>query len=175
MKGRKPTPSRLKALRGNPGKRALPKNEPKPAGELNAPPDWLTPNQQSGWTYALDNAPRGLLKALDRSVLVAWVIAEDLHRRAAEELERSGALLVKAPNTGLPIQSPYLPIINKQAQIMIKAAEQLGFSPAARPRLAEGFKALPGYENTQDDGDESDGEVEQDIGSFIASNPSQIN
>jgi len=28
-----------------------------------------------------------------------------------------------------------LPIVNKQAQIMLKAAEQLGFSPASRSRV----------------------------------------
>jgi phage terminase small subunit len=43
--------------------------------------------------------------------------------------------LTKAPNTGLPIQSPYLPVVNKQAQIMLKAAELLGFSPASRSRV----------------------------------------
>jgi phage terminase small subunit len=44
-------------------------------------------------------------------------------------------MLTKAPNTGLPIQSPYLPIVNKQAAIMLKAAEQLGFTPVARSRI----------------------------------------
>jgi Phage terminase, small subunit len=31
--------------------------------------------------------------------------------------------------------SPYLPVVNKQAQIMLKAAEQLGFTPTARSRV----------------------------------------
>lgn len=43
--------------------------------------------------------------------------------------------MTKAPNTSLPIQSPYLPIVNTQAQIMVKAVEQLGFSPALRTRI----------------------------------------
>ena len=94
----------------------------------------MTGNQKTGWTYAIENTPRGLLKMLDRSVLVAWVVAEDLHRNATAMVEKFG-LLTKAPNTGLPIRSPYLPIVNKQAQIMLKAAEQLGFSPASRSRV----------------------------------------
>jgi len=121
-------------IRGNPGKRSLNDNEPIPEGDLADAPDWMSESQKTGWNYAIENAPAGLLKKLDRSVLAAWVVAEDLHRRAAEMIEKFG-ILTKAPNTGLPIQSPYLPVVNKQAQIMLKAAEQLGFSPATRSRI----------------------------------------
>jgi P27 family predicted phage terminase small subunit len=134
MRGRKPVPSHLKIVRGNPGKRTLNKNEPLPIGDLVDAPAWMTETQKQGWNYAIENAPRGLLKKLDRSVLVSWAIAEDLHRRASELVEKYG-ILTNAPNTGLPIQSPYLPVVNKQAQIMLKAAELLGFSPASRSRV----------------------------------------
>ena len=134
MRGRKPVPTYLKVIRGNPGKRALNTNEPQPTGDLLEPPEWMTESQKIGWTYAIEIAPAGVLKKLDRSVLVAWVVAEDVHRNAAAMVDKFG-LLTKAPHTGLPIQSPYLPIVNKQAQIMLKAAEQLGFSPASRSRV----------------------------------------
>jgi len=134
MRGRKPVPTYLKVLSGNPGKRALNKNEPVPEGSLADSPDWMTEGQKAGWDYAIEHAPLGLLKKLDRSVLAAWVVAEDLHRRASEQVEKFG-ILTKAPNTGLPIQSPYLPVLNKQAQIILKAAEQLGFTPASRTRI----------------------------------------
>ncbi len=71
---------------------------------------------------------------MDRSVLVAWVVSEDLHRQATGMVEKYG-ILTKTPSTGAPMQSPYLPIVNKQAQIMLRAAEQLGFSPSARSRV----------------------------------------
>lgn len=134
MRGRKPVPTHLKVIRGNPGKRALNKNEPQPEGDLSAPPDWMSETQKKGWTYAIENAPCGLLRKLDRSVLTAWVVAEDLHRRATQQVDKFG-IITKAPNSGVPIQSPYLPVVNKQAQIMLKAAEQLGFSPASRSRI----------------------------------------
>lgn len=134
MRGRKPVPTHLKLIRGNPGKRRLNENEPIPEGDLNAPPTWMSKSQRAGWRYAIANAPPGLLKRLDRSVLSAWVVAEDLHRTASQMLDKHG-LLIKAPNTGLPIQSPYLPVANRQATIMLKAAEQLGFSPGSRSRV----------------------------------------
>ena len=127
-------PTHLRVIRGNPGKRALNGNEPLPVGDLVDPPEWMTASQKEGWNYAIENAPHGLLKKLDRSVLVTWVVAEDFHRQAAAMVEKYG-MLTKAPNTGLPIQSPYLPVVNKQALIMLRAAEQLGFTPRSRSRV----------------------------------------
>ena len=42
MKGRKPVPTHLKVLRGNPGKRRLNNGEPLPIGDLVDPPEWMT-------------------------------------------------------------------------------------------------------------------------------------
>lgn len=142
MRGRKPVPTHLRVIRGNPGKRAMNQNEPMPTGDLLDPPEWMNESQKAGWNYAVENAPRGLLKKLDRSVLVAWAVAEDLHQQASLMLEKYG-MLTKAPNTGLPIQSPYLPIVNKQAAIMLKAAEQLGFSPVSRSRVQLVGEVIP--------------------------------
>ena len=130
----KPKPTHLKVITGNPGKRPLNKREPIPSENLSSAPEWMTESQQLGWKYAIDNAPKGLLKSLDKSTLTAWVLAEDIHRQAAEMLAKEG-LLTAAPNTGLLIQSPYLPIVNKQAVIMMKAASELGFNPTARSRI----------------------------------------
>ena len=134
MRGRKPKPTHLKLLAGNPGKRPLNMDEPRPEGALFEAPEWMTENQKAGWAYAIAHAPRGLLKQLDRSVLAIWVVAEDLHRQASEQVEKYG-MLTKAPNTGVPMQSPYLPIVNKQAQIMLKAGAELGFTPTSRSRI----------------------------------------
>jgi P27 family predicted phage terminase small subunit len=134
MRGRKPIPTHTKELMGNPGKRALNRNEPKPEGDLYAAPGWMSDSQREGWAYAITHAPAGLLKQLDRSILAIWVVAEDLHREAAEKVAQYG-LLTKSPNAGLPLQSPYLAILNKQAQIMLKAGAELGFSPSSRSRV----------------------------------------
>ena len=44
-------------------------------------------------------------------------------------------MVVKSPTQGIPVQSPYLPIINRQAEIMLRAASELGFSPTSRSRI----------------------------------------
>lgn len=51
-----------------------------------------------------------------------------------EKIEELG-LLVKAPNTGLPIQSPYLPVLNRQTELARKLAAELALPPAQRNRI----------------------------------------
>jgi P27 family predicted phage terminase small subunit len=134
MRGRKPVPTHLKRLHGNPGKRPINHREPVPEGDLHAAPHWLSDTQRERWAYAIINSPRGLLKQLDRSVLAIWVVAEDLHPEAAEKISQYG-LLTKSPNARLPLQSSYLAMLNKPAQIMLKAAAELGFTPSSRSRV----------------------------------------
>lgn len=134
MRGRKPIPTALKIIAGNPGKRPLNVNEPQPRSDLAAPPDWMTDRQKESWCEVIALAPPGLLKDVDSSIFAAWIVAFDLYQEANEKLSRTG-MLIKAPNTGVPMQSPYLAIVNKQAQIMMKAAAEMGFTPASRSRV----------------------------------------
>jgi hypothetical protein len=147
MRGPKPTPTAFKVLHGNPGQRRLNASEPIPKTPLLDPPAWFSQEQRAGWDYAIEHAPPGLLRGLDRSVFVTWVVAEDLHRQACLMQARVGLLTRVGKPPGhdadgnpLPderalIQSPFLPIINKQAGLVMKAAAELGFSPASRTRV----------------------------------------
>jgi phage terminase small subunit len=49
---------------------------------------------------------------------------------------------VKSPN-GYPIQSPYIAIANRQAEIMMRIASEFGFTPASRSRIATPSPAEP--------------------------------
>jgi P27 family predicted phage terminase small subunit len=53
---------------------------------------------------------------------------------AMEQIQKYGTM-VKSP-TGFPIQSPYLAIANRQAEIMMRIASEFGFSPASRSRIS---------------------------------------
>lgn len=160
----------LKELAGNPGKRKLPRNEPKAKGDLADAPEWMSEQQKAGWAYAMAHAPRSLLKRIDRSALAIWVVAEDFHRQAVTEQNSLGRLLIKTEKSGATIQSPYLAVVNRQALIMLKAAQELGFSPAARPRLASG-RPIEVYEEKELD----EGGAEPSLSDYLASNPSRLN
>jgi P27 family predicted phage terminase small subunit len=137
MKGRKPKPTVLRALDGNAGKRPINKNEPIPEGDLSAPPQHLTVLQKIIWKHAILNAPRGLLRILDSNMLMIWVIASDLHQQAARKIEEEG-LIITTVDKETKQQSPYLAIVNKQAEIMLRSASELGFSPTSRSRIMLG-------------------------------------
>lgn len=135
MAGRKPLPTQVKKIKGTLQNCRVNLREPKPEGDLVEPPDYMTEGAKSAWRYALECAPPQLLKRLDMSVLEIWACAADLYRQAQTGITQTG-LLVPAPNTGVPMQSPYLAIANKQAQIMTKAATEMGFTPASRSRVS---------------------------------------
>ena len=42
--------------------------------------------------------------------------------------------MMKSPS-GYPVQSPYVAIANRQAEIMLRIANDFGFTPASRGRL----------------------------------------
>jgi len=134
MRGRIPKPTQLKVIAGNPGKRPLNEKEPKPEGDLKDCPDWFNPQQRQVWDYAIENAPAGLLKKLDRSILVVWAVAEQVHREQTELLQNENAIFVSP--LGKVSVNPRVTIIDKQARLMMKACSEMGFTPASRTRIS---------------------------------------
>jgi P27 family predicted phage terminase small subunit len=75
-----------------------------------------------------------IITALDRSALAAYCNAYGLWAEATEAIQKYGTM-VKSP-TGYPIQSPYVSIANRQAEIMMRIASEFGFTPASRSRIS---------------------------------------
>ena len=75
-----------------------------------------------------------LLTNLERAALAAYCGAYALWADATAQIEKYGAM-IKSPQ-GFPIQSPYLAIANRQAEIMMRIASEFGFTPASRSRIA---------------------------------------
>ena len=138
MPGRKPVPSKLRLIRGLP-KHKVNQHEPVAEGDLTDAPAWLTPTQKESWQYAIENAPKTILRRIDRGALAVWVVAEDTHAFAAQRVAQTG-MIARSP-TGYPMNNPYLSIVNRQALIMLRAASELGFTPSARARLVSGEAA----------------------------------
>ena len=165
--GRKPKPTVLKALHGNPGKRALPLNEPEGVGDLWAPPGWFDAEQRDQWHYAVDHAPPGLLTGTDREVLAIWCVACVEHAKAAQEVRKLGQV-VKTKD-GNAIQNPFMGIMNRQALLMLKAGSEMGFSPAARASL--GSRA-PEFSHGKQSGPRVIG---NDLDAYLAEKPDNLN
>ena len=136
MRGRKPKPTALKELDGNPGKRALPENEPRPPAPPQLPP---APTHMSNlakreWRrVGKQLLTLGLFTGLDHAALTAYCVAWARHVEAEEHLAEFGTVL--ASGGGTFYQSPYVSISNKAIEIMYKIGGEFGFTPVARARI----------------------------------------
>ncbi len=136
LRGRKPKPVAQKALAGNPGKRSLSTlvGAPK-AGDMLCPRSVEGNARAKGyWDMYLVNAAPGHLTPMDGPLLARLCVALAYADDANEKIEATG-MLVKAPNTGLPIQSPYMAVLNRQTEIARKLAAELALPPAQRNRV----------------------------------------
>jgi len=171
MRGRKPKPTVLKDLHGS-DQPANP-NEPVPIGNLvDNPtdyPEYFNTDQRDAWEYAVRHSPPGMLKRIDAGVLETWVVAHCLHRKATQAQNRAG-LLFRQGTSDFPVQSPYIPIINRQALIMLRAASELGFSPVSRPRIFAGGMPASGGEGLSRPANGRDAPQES-IESYLANAP----
>jgi P27 family predicted phage terminase small subunit len=135
MRGRRPKPSRLKLLTGNPGKRPLNADEPRPEVAIPDCPVELGPVAHREWDrMAPQLVSLRILTQLDRAALAAYCGAYAMWAEATEAIQKFGTM-VKSP-TGYPVQSPYVSIANRQAEIMMRIASEFGFTPASRSRIS---------------------------------------
>jgi P27 family predicted phage terminase small subunit len=142
MRGRRPKPTRLKILTGNPGKRRLNENEPMPEAAIPDCPPELGPVARQEWDRLVAQlAPLRMMTHLDRAALASYCVAYALWVEAVEATQKYGAM-VKSPS-GYPVQSPYVSIANRQTEIMMRIATEFGFTPASRSRISTPSEAEP--------------------------------
>jgi P27 family predicted phage terminase small subunit len=133
MPGRKPTPTQLKVIKGTTRKDRMNPREPVVSGDLVEAPAHFNADQKEIWDYAIKNAPAGLLKRLDLSILETWVTAMWIFRDTQKDVQSEG-LMVEGIN-GNPIANPKIGIMTRQSQIIMKAASEMGFTPSSRSRI----------------------------------------
>jgi P27 family predicted phage terminase small subunit len=141
MRGRKPAPSDLKVLRGNPGHRPLNVDEPqlpavnaeifdRPPIELSGDPaasgEWSRLAPMLRTARQVTDAERGSLIALCQQ----WSRYLDANSKAA-----AAGMVIKSPS-GYPMPNPYLGIANKALNHCTKLWAELGLTPSSRSRVA---------------------------------------
>ena len=134
MQGRKPKPTAIKLLEGNPGKRALNHAEPKPRVVLPRPPEHLSDDEKAKWKMTVKELyPLGLITTIDKDALamycvifVRWLKAEKLVREKGEIIKTAA---------GNIIQNPYLSIANRALDQLNKLGAEFGMTPSSRSRV----------------------------------------
>ena len=137
-RGRKPKPTALKLLEGNPGKRQLNMNEPRFAQKMPPEcPDWLEEEAQAEWNR-LSGAlfEMGILTDLDVVPFATYCQAYARWREAEEFISQHGSIV--KTKTGYWQQVPQVSIAHSNQKIMLQAAAEFGLTPSARSRIIAG-------------------------------------
>ncbi len=144
MKGPKPSPTRLKVIAGNPGRRPLPSGEPTPRRGIPEMPEFLGEIARKKWDVLVLELDRiGLLTVIDGDVLAAYCTAW-------EEFEEATTLIAKEGRTcmggsgGLKIH-PATTLQRTAWKAIRDFAALFGLEPSSRTRLR-----LPGSDGEED-------------------------
>ena len=135
--GRKPKPTNIKILEGNPGKRPLNEYEPKPLKKAPPCPKWLELEAKKEWRrLAKTLEAMGVLTDADMAAFAGYCQAYARWKEAEERITDRG-LVIRTPS-GYPQQVPYISIAQQYLKLMQQFAEQFGLTPAARSRIIAG-------------------------------------
>jgi len=136
LKGRKPTPTALKLLKGNPGNRPVNKNEPKYSFDIPKPIHTLNKYGKKEWERIctlLESTK--LLTEADWTALSCYCQCFGRWVKAEENVKNKG-MLIKTKNGNL-VHNPYLDIANRCMKQMQFYLTEFGFTPSSRSKVGD--------------------------------------
>ena len=154
MKGRKPKPTNLKILEGNPGQRPLPKSEPKPQPIAPKPPKWLRKEAKKEWKRAAKELEQlGLLTQIDMAVFAGYCQTYAKWQEAEEFMQENGSSypIPKYDKEGEQIgvywqQYPQVSQARQYLDQINKIAAEFGMTASSRGRIQ-----VPGQKDEEDE------------------------
>ena len=137
VKGRKPKPTHLKLLEGNPGKRDLPKNEPVPrAAYPEKPDDFSTVAAAKCWDrVVVELEGMAILHSADRDALVMYCEAYGTFMTAQESVGKGIMINKGSKKKPNPVTNPAWRISRDAMSVVMRIGESFGLTPAARARI----------------------------------------
>ncbi len=137
QRGRKPKPTWLKIVEGNPGKRPLNEREPRPKMKAPERPKWLKGVARKEWEWVVPMLERlRIITEIDKGILVGYCVAYAALVDAEKKIKKHGDLM-RTPS-GYLQQSPYVGMRNRALDQLRKFESELGMSPSSRSRIVTG-------------------------------------
>ncbi len=134
MAGRKPKPTALKKLEGNPGKRKLNTKEPMLGKGMPECPKWLLPEAKKEWDrLCVKLSEMGVLTEIDMAALAAYCQLYARWKEAQEHIDFEGSTF--ETEKGYQQQTPWVGIANTNQKLMMQAASEFGLTPSASSRI----------------------------------------
>jgi len=133
-RGRKPTPTKFKLLRGNPGKRPIREDEPELTVGLPEPPPYLDEVARTEWfRIGPELAQAGVMTTADVTAFAAYCESWSRYRRSMDQVNATDEIL-KA-KSGYPMVNPYLSVATKALQACQSFWAEFGMTPSSRTRV----------------------------------------
>ena len=132
VRGRKPKPTELKRLAGNPGKRPLNDAEPSPAPASHYAPRGLSEGALLLWRKVAGELIRlGVMRVTDVPAFVLMAEHYSVARQARDEL----TALTTTRSQGNLMKHPLTQILKEHSGAFRLYAAEFGLTPATRSRL----------------------------------------
>jgi len=136
--GRKPLPTNLHILNGNPSNLDLEKRkklEPKPNRTIPKCPEWLNEEAKKEWKRIVPELKRlGLLTSIDGGALAGYCQAWGRYVEAEKKITEQG--LVLKTHSGYKQVIPEVTIAQKYLQICKSFMVEFGLTPSSRSRIS---------------------------------------
>ena len=150
-RGPPPTPTTLRILNGNPGKRPLNTREPMPSKDAPRCPRWLKGEARKTWKDMVPVLQQmGVLTSVDGVALAAFCQTFVRWRQAEDFLDTHGlAYPLRDERGGIKFMQPFpqVSIARNMLQMLRGFLQEFGMTPASRSRIElpyEPPKPLPG-------------------------------
>lgn len=138
-RGPAPKPTALKLLQGNPGKRAINKNEPQPKDAIPRCPAWLDEEAKVAWKRIVPQLrDMGVLTLIDADALTNYCDTWSRWKKAVLFLQKNGDVYtIKGDDGKLKYvqQLPQVAIARNLLAVLNRYQQEFGLTPAARCRL----------------------------------------
>lgn len=134
VRGRKPKPTAIKLLEGNPGKRPLNEHEPVPPKTDLKCPVWILPDAKKEWKrLAPSLESMGVLTMADLTAFTGYCQAYARWKEAEEFITKHG-FIFRTPS-GYVQQVPQVSIAQQNLKIVQSFCSEFGLTPACRARI----------------------------------------
>jgi len=133
-RGIRPKPSVIKLLEGNPGKRVIEASGIEAMGEPFVA-EHLMDDARGCIEVIKRSMPVSVYSLLDSFLLASFGMAWAIHKKAALEISNPNFAWIVENSQGTQVQSPWLKILNGQAQMMASLGDRLGLDPKSRATL----------------------------------------
>lgn len=133
-RGRKSKPTELKKLEGNPGKRALNNQEPKPDVAIPECPPHLEGEARKEFERITGELMKlKIISNIDRAAIVAYCQAWSDYVQATREIKKEGEVLYS--DKGNAYINPWKNIQTSALDRVLRYSAEFGMTPSSRSRI----------------------------------------